>query len=153
MRKWIGVSWYCRSLVGPSICVCRRALDSGSLSSAIASTVRLLNRSTSRCRRALDRISLWSTRGVSVMRRHLTFLAAWSSLTLGRSWMDYRAFSHRETQTKKVQTWIVPCKCVVSSGTHRKHSNEYTPNTWEDAEVFENVELHVVGCTWLLRKK
>ncbi len=34
---------------------------------------------------------------------------------------------------------------VVSSGVHRKHSNEYTPNTWEDAEVFENVELHIVS--------
>ncbi len=39
---------------------------------------------------------------------------------------------------------------IVSSDAHKKLSNEYTP---DDAEVFENVELHVARCVWLLRKQ
>ncbi len=36
---------------------------------------------------------------------------------------------------------------IVSGGTNRERSNEYTPNTWEDADVLEYIELHVVSET------
>ncbi len=75
MRKWIGVSWYCRPLVGPSVCVCHRALDSGSLSSTIASTVRQLDQSTPRCRGAFDHVSPSSTKDISVTHCMIVILA------------------------------------------------------------------------------
>ena len=33
----------------------------------------------------------------------------------------------------------------MSSSAHRIYPKEYTPNTWEDTEMFEDVELHVVS--------
>ncbi len=148
MRKYIGVSWYCRPLVGPSVCVCRRALDSGSWSSAIASTVRRLDRSTPRCQRAFDRVSPFSTRDISVTRRMIVILpfsrlSAHSPLAgVGRALGHSVREKHKRRSCEPRQS---PVNAIVSSGTHRECSNEYTLNTWKDADVLAYIELHVMS--------